>query len=94
MHRPPDPRYRPPPDEPTWGSILIVFAMIAAVPMLLWIASTPLAGVLLAAFAGLLVGARRVVGLTRCAPTCRQLTVDLGSTVQITVTTRWDCAPA
>lgn len=94
MPRPPDPRYRPPPEEPTWGSILTGFAMVAAIPLFLWVATNPLAGVLLATLAGLVVGARRAVHLARCAPACRQLTVDLGRTVQVIVTTRWDCDPA
>ncbi|QLG29170.1 hypothetical protein HUG10_17260 [Halorarum halophilum] len=62
------------------------YATIAAIPILLWVGSQPLAGAaMLAAVVGLLVGVRRAHRLVRCVHECRALTFDLGGEVRITV---------
>lgn len=83
---PPDPRYVPPRDRPTWTHILASYAMAAAIPLLLWVASQPLAGTAaLASAAGLVVVARRARELIRCFHECRGFAFDLGENVRITV---------
>lgn len=88
MHRPPlDPRDRPLIETPTWRNVLVSYAMVAAIPLLLWVVSQPLVGsVTLAAVVGLLVGGRRAYRLTRCFYDCQGFTFDLGGKAQITVT--------
>lgn len=87
MLRPPlDPRDCPLIEQPTWRSILVSYALVAAVPLLLWVISQPLAGtVTLGTIAGLFVGGRRAYKLTRCFYDCQGFTFDLGGKVQITV---------
>ncbi|WP_227373662.1 hypothetical protein [Haladaptatus halobius] len=87
MFRPPlDPGDRPLIDQPTWRSIIVSYALMAAIPLLLWIVSQPLAGtVTLAGIAGLLVGGRRVYRLIRCFYDCQRFTFNLGGKAQITV---------
>lgn len=81
-----DPRDRPHIEQPTWRSILVSYALVAAFPLLLWGISQPLAGaVTLATLAGLFVGGRGVYKLTRCFYVCQEFTVDLGRTARITV---------
>lgn len=87
MRAPPlDPRDRPFVEQPTWRGILVSYALVAAVPLLLWVSSHQLAGaVTLALLAGLFVGGRGVFMLTRCFHVCQEFTVDLGGTAWITV---------
>lgn len=87
MFRPPlDPRDRPLVEQPTWRSVLVSYAVVAAIPLLLWVVSRPLAGtVTLGAVAGLIVGGRRAYGLTRCFYDCQGFTFDLVGKAQITV---------
>ena len=94
MHGPLDPRSRSDFGQPTWRSILTGYALIAALFLSLWIASNPIAGTVgLTAAVGLFVGARRTAGLVRCLRVCREFTVDLGGSLQITITnTRVDDA--
>jgi hypothetical protein len=87
MIRPPlDPRDRPLVDRPTWQSVVASYALVAAIPFLLWLVSSPVAGtVTLAAIAGLFVGGRRAHRLVRCFYDCQQFTVDLLGRARITV---------
>lgn len=83
---PPDPRYAPSNEPLTWERVLVSYAMMAAIPLLLWVVSRPLAGtVVLASAGGLLVGARRASRLVRCFHRCRGFAFDLGERVRITV---------
>lgn len=82
-----DPRYRPAPTEPTWQNILVSYAMIAAVPALLWVVSQPPTRIVgVAAVVGLFVVARRLHRLIRCFYDCQGLAFDLGRSVRITIT--------
>lgn len=88
MLRPPtDPRYRPAPSEPTWQNVLVGYAMIAAVPALLWVASQPSTRlVAVAAVVGLALVARHLLRLVRCFDDCRGFAFDLGQRIRITIT--------
>lgn len=60
--------------------------MIAAIPASLWIVSRPLAGTaVLAAVAGLVVGARRTYRLARCFRDCQGFAFDVAGRARITV---------
>lgn len=87
MYQPPfDPRPSSAADAPTWRAILVRYAVVAAIPMLLWIISQPVTGILtLAAVAGMGIGARRGYGLVRCFYDCQAMVFDLGGTVRITI---------
>ena len=65
----------------------MTYAALAAFPLLLWLASRPLAGILvLATVAGLFVGARRASKLVRCLYDCGGFAIDPGGNVRICVT--------
>ncbi|WP_435180092.1 hypothetical protein [Halorussus sp. AFM4] len=87
MYRPPlDPRDSPLVDQPTWRSVAASYLLAAAIPIVLWIATRPIAGlVTVAAVAGLIVGARRAYRLRRCFRDCRGFAFDLGGRARITV---------
>ncbi|QLG61668.1 hypothetical protein HUG12_07980 [Halorarum salinum] len=73
-------------DQPTWRSVLVSYAAMAAIPLSLWAVSRPLAAVaVLAAAAALFVGVRRAPGLARCYRECRGIAFDLGGTVRVTI---------
>jgi len=77
--------------DPAWRELLASYALVAAVPVALWVVSRPLLGAvtivsLVASFGGLVVGARRLAELRRRLPDCGGLTVDVGETIQVTVT--------
>jgi len=85
--RPPDPRLRSRPKNPTWRNVLASYALVAAIPVLLWVASNPLAGGIgLAAVLVLRAGARRGADLVRCLRDCGGFAIDLGENVRISVT--------
>lgn len=85
--RPPNPKYRPRPKNPTWRNIVAAYAVVAAVPVLFWVASNPLAGgVGIAAALALRAGARRGAKLRRCLRDCEGFAVDLGERLRVTVT--------
>lgn len=88
MFRPPhDPHDPPRITNPTWWSILVSYALVAAIPLLLWAITNPLAGtVSLVGVAGLIIGGRHAYRLRRCFYQCQELTFRLGETAQITVT--------
>jgi len=88
MFRPPrDPQERPRVTNPTWRSILVSYALGAAIPLLLWAITSPLAGTAsLVSIAGLVVGGLQAYKLHRCFHRCQEFTVQLGETAQITVT--------
>jgi len=87
MTRPPDPRFRSRPKNPSWQDVLVSYALVAAVPVLFWVASNPLAGVVgLAAALALRAGARRGAALVRCLRDCGEFAVDLGEALRVTVT--------
>lgn len=63
------------------------YLLLAAVPAGLWVAANPVTGGAIVAIGVVaLLGARHVRGLVRCLVVCRQLTVDLGGVVEVTVT--------
>ena len=83
---PPTTTDRSPETQLTWRSILAAYAVAAAVPLALWIAANPLAGVVaLAAIASLAVGVLRAVRAGHCLATCRKLTFDLVGGVRVTI---------
>ena len=88
MFRPPhDPQDLPRITNPTWRSILVSYVLIAAVPLLLWVISNPLAGTItLVGVTALVIGGRHAYKLRRCFYHCQELTFRLGETAQITVT--------
>lgn len=88
MIRPPhDPRDRSLIDQLTWRSVLVSYALVAAVPLLLWALSNPLPGIVtLGGVAVLVVGGRHAYELHRCFYHCQKLTFQFGETAQITVT--------
>lgn len=88
MFRPPHGPQDPPQiTNPTWRSILVSYALVTAIPLLLWAISNPLAGTLtLAGVAGFIISGRHVYRLRRCFYQCQELTFRLGETAQITVT--------
>jgi len=60
--------------------------MVAAIPVLLWVASKPLVGTAAIATAGsLFVGGRRAHALVRCFYDCKGFAFDLGGRARITV---------
>ena len=84
---PPDPRFRSRPKTPTWRSVIAAYAVVAALPVLFWAVSNPLAGgVGLAAALALRATARRGAKLRRCLRDCEGFAVDLGESVRVTVT--------
>ena len=87
MYRPPsDPRDRPRIERPTWQQVLLSYAMVAALPVLLWVASEPLVGTAAIATAGgLFVGGRRAHALVRCFDDCEEFAFDLGGRARVTV---------
>jgi|GEM_PF-1019363 Flp pilus assembly protein TadB len=88
MYEPPsDPSARTGSERLTWRRVAVSYAMMAAVPVLLWAASDPLAaGVAVAGGAGAVVATRHARQLARCVEECRGLAVDLPGTVDVTVT--------
>jgi len=73
-------------EEPTWQRIAVAYAMAAAIPLLLWVASRPVVGAAtLTAGAALVVAARRGYALARCLRECRLITFDLGGRTRVTV---------
>lgn len=82
-----DPRDRPLIEQPTWRSILVSYALVAAVPLLLWAISNLLAGtVTLVGVTALVIGGRHAYKLRRCFYRCQKLTFQLGEIAQITIT--------
>lgn len=88
MVRPPlDPQDPPLIESPKWRSVFASYALMAAIPLLLWIVSQPVAGtVTLAGIASLFIGGRRANRLVRCFYDCQRLTFDLLGRAQITIT--------
>lgn len=81
-----DPRRRPVPDRLTWDKVLASYGLIAAIALVLWAVSNPLAGSLaFGTIAGLLYGARRTAPLVRCFYNCRRLAFDVGDRARITI---------
>ena len=72
--------------EPTWQRIAAGCAMVAAIPLLLWVVSHPVAGAAtLTTGTALVVAGRRAYALTRCLRECRQVTFQPGGRTRITV---------
>ena len=83
----PDPRDHEIRRRPTWRNILVSYAMVAAIPLLLFVVSQPLVGSAgLATSIGLAVGARRARKLRRCFYDCQAFAFDVGGRARITVT--------
>lgn len=86
QRQPPDPRYRPAPEEPTWRGIFAAYAVVAAFPVIFFVASHPLpSAVVLTTAVGLVAAARRTARLVRCFYDCEGIAFDLGGRVRITV---------
>lgn len=84
-----DPRRRPALDEPTWDHVLVSYAMVAAIPVVLWTLANPAIGlVTIGAIASLALGARKAAGVVRCFYECRRLAFDVGDVARITVCRR------
>jgi hypothetical protein len=80
-------RDRPLIEEPTWRSIIVSYAMMTVIPLLLWVLSQPLDGmVTLAAIGGLFVGGQRAYRLIHRFSDYQEFAFNLGGKVQITVT--------
>lgn len=93
MYEPPfDPSPRTDFDRLTWRRVLASYAMMAAIPVLLWAASAPLAaGVAAAGGAGAAIATKHARRLARCVEECRGLALDLPGTVDVAVTWQADC---
>lgn len=87
MYRPPmKPPAGPLPGPPGERSLLVGYAMVAAIPLLLWAASSPLAGaVVLGALYGLVAAGRRASRLVQCFRDCGGFCFDLGGRLRIAV---------
>ena len=87
MYRSPmEPPEGPLPRPPNERGLLVGYAMVAAIPLSLWAASSPLAGaVVLGALYGLVVAGRRASRLVRCFHDCGGFHVDLGGRLRIAV---------
>lgn len=73
--------------HPDWRGILTGYALVAATPVLLWAVEYPLTAIAALVTVGVLVAAaRRVSRLVRCLYGCRPLTIDVTSSVRITIT--------
>ena len=85
MRPPINPRPRPLPERPTWRGILVGYALVLAVPALLWAISQPVAaGVATTALVGGTVVTRRAAWLVRCLHDCGAVSLALGR-VRITI---------
>ncbi|MDS0474078.1 hypothetical protein [Natrinema sp. 1APR25-10V2] len=84
MHVPPtDPASR----RTDWQAILTGYALVAAVPVVLWAVENPATAVAtLGVVVGLAVAARPAWRLAHCLYGCRPLTVDLAGRVRLTIT--------
>lgn len=81
-----DHRSRPASREPTWQQILVSYAMLAAIPAVLWIAAQPSTRILaVVAAVGVYVTTRRLHRLLRCFYDCKAMTFDIGESVRITI---------
>lgn len=80
--------------EPTWQRIFIRIAIVAAVPLLLWIANQPIVGTAAVASGGVLVLAtRRGLTLVQCLRDCGGFRVEVGSNVHVCVARPGVCTP-
>lgn len=89
---PPDSPSRPPfsqstfVQQPTWTGIFVSYGMMAALPLVLWVVSRPLAGaVVLSTMVGLFIATRYAYRLVRCFYECQEFVFDLTENVRITV---------
>ena len=72
--------------EPTWQHIAAGCAIAAAIPLLLWVVSHPVAGAAtLTTGAALTVAGRRAYALTRRLRECWQVTFQPGRRTRITI---------
>lgn len=82
----PDPHNHTIFSQTTWRGIFTLSAMVAAVPLLLWGVSQPLAGVsVLVTTGGLFITVRHARRLVRCFYDCQGLEFNLGGRVWITI---------
>jgi len=95
MFRPPlVPRQHRIDEKPTLRGVLASLVVVAAIPLLFWTATHPLAGaVTLAAVVGLAIVVLRALRLLRCLVECGGFAVDLGDAVRIRVTRPEACGP-
>ena len=93
MYEPPsDPSARIDPNRLTWRRVLVSYAMMAAIPFLLWAVSDPLAaGLTVAGSAGAVVATKHARRLAHCIEECQELALDLPGTVGVTVTWGASC---
>ena len=87
MYIPPlDPRDDPVTNPPTSRGVLATYAVLAAVPLLLWVVSQPLTGtVAVVTIAGVVIGARRTAGMVRRFRECGGFAFDLGGSVRVCI---------
>ena len=87
MYRPPTkPPEGPLPGPPDERSLLVGYAMVAAIPLLLWAASSPLAGaVVFGALYALVAAGRRATRLVRCFHNCGGFCFEFGGRLRIAV---------
>jgi Flp pilus assembly protein TadB len=72
--------------EPTWQRIAVSYAMAAAIPVALWFVSRPLLGVaVLTVLATSRIAVPWARSAAQCVRECREIAVDLGNVVRITV---------
>lgn len=88
MYEPPsDPTARTDADRLTWRRVLVSYAMMAAIPLVLWAVSEPVtAGLVAAGSAGVAVATTHARRLARCVEQCEGLAADLPGTVDVAVT--------
>jgi hypothetical protein len=83
---PPEVPTRPLDERLTWRSILVSYAMMAAVPLLLWVAGRPLLrATAVAAVVGAFLAVRRGAALKRCFYECGGFAFDLGGRVRVQI---------
>lgn len=87
MRPPHDPRYLRDPTDPTWQSLLVSYALVAAILPVLWFVSYPVFGSIVVVTAvGIGVALRRAWRLRRCFHHCGGFSLDLAGRMRIAVT--------
>lgn len=81
-----DTRYTKEPNDPSWRTLAVCYALMAATLLALWSTTNPLAGAaVLTSAAVLLVGTRKAVPLVRCLADCGGFVLDVTDDLQICV---------
>lgn len=89
---PTDTRAEPPASQPRPRGILVGYAVMAAVPLVLWGIANPLAAaVAVAALAGSYAAKDPALAAARCLARCRTITVGLDGWVEVRITRPRGC---